>query len=561
MLPRPQTPSAEPPSARLPLAAVFLLCALHIVPGLVGHDPWKPDEAYLFGVVDSLLRSGDWVVPKIAGEAFAEKPPLLYWVAALTAWLASPWLPLHDGARLASLVFVAATIGFSALGGRLLWGTGSGRIAALLATAMVGSVRIGQLMIPDLALMAAIAAGVVGLIAIDRGHRWGGWLLGTAAGAGFLAKGLYGPGVLGATAVIGFLSNASWRSRFVVTSLVLALVAALPWLVVWPSLLYQRSPEVFNEWFWQNNIGRFTGDAVAQLGADHPNGYWMKTLPWLLFPGWLYLAASWRRVLTDIGSDSATYIVAGAIVTTVAMLAAAGSARTIYALPLLPILSMLVAGYAANRSRRLDLLLLIAGVVVGLGGLVVAVGVWASLVWRGHAPDWSWLRVHLPATFELDLWRPSTFCGVLVIAVAALLIQKGRRTAQRGLWMWTVALSLTTGLIGTLWLPWLDAAKSYRATFTELGRHVPAERRCVASLGFGESERAMLAYFAHVDTVRSELRTTRDCDVLVIQSTIDAVVEGTTEPDWVRLWSGARPGDYREIFVLFVRSPRGVDVN
>mgnify|MGYP003348223631 CR=1 FL=1 len=79
-----------------------LLCLAWILPGLVGHDPWKSDEAYTFGVVYDLLQDGSWLVPTLAGEPFLDEPPLYYLTAALTALLASPVLPLHDGARLAT---------------------------------------------------------------------------------------------------------------------------------------------------------------------------------------------------------------------------------------------------------------------------------------------------------------------------------------------------------------------------------------------------------------------------------------------------------------------------
>jgi 4-amino-4-deoxy-L-arabinose transferase-like glycosyltransferase len=53
--------------------------------GLLGHDPWKPDEAYTFGLVYHILQSGEWLVPTLAGEPFVEKPPLFFWTAALFA--------------------------------------------------------------------------------------------------------------------------------------------------------------------------------------------------------------------------------------------------------------------------------------------------------------------------------------------------------------------------------------------------------------------------------------------------------------------------------------------
>src|SRR5260363_31123 len=63
--------------------------------------------------------SGDWGIPVNAGQPFMEKPPLYAWVAAGFARLFSPWLPLHDGARLASAFFSALTLGFAARTARL----------------------------------------------------------------------------------------------------------------------------------------------------------------------------------------------------------------------------------------------------------------------------------------------------------------------------------------------------------------------------------------------------------------------------------------------------------
>ncbi len=48
--------------------ALFLLvCLAWLLPGLVGHDPWKTDEALALGAVAGMLRSGDWAIPLLAG--------------------------------------------------------------------------------------------------------------------------------------------------------------------------------------------------------------------------------------------------------------------------------------------------------------------------------------------------------------------------------------------------------------------------------------------------------------------------------------------------------------
>ena len=72
-------------STPLKTALFLVMCFAWLVPGLVGHDPWKYDEAIVFGNVTEMLRSGDWVTFRIAGEAQAGKAPLFPWVAAIFA--------------------------------------------------------------------------------------------------------------------------------------------------------------------------------------------------------------------------------------------------------------------------------------------------------------------------------------------------------------------------------------------------------------------------------------------------------------------------------------------
>ena len=75
--------------------------------GLIGHDPWKSDEAYTFGAAYRMLQSGDWVVPRIGDTPFLKTPPLAHHGAALTAAAFSPLFPVHDAARLSVGIWLA----------------------------------------------------------------------------------------------------------------------------------------------------------------------------------------------------------------------------------------------------------------------------------------------------------------------------------------------------------------------------------------------------------------------------------------------------------------------
>src|SRR5438132_1415126 len=143
--------------------------------GLAGHDPWKPDEAYTFGLVYHILQTGDWVVPTLGGEPFMEKPPLFFVTAALFAKAFGGLLPPHDAARLASGFYAALTLWFT-------WLAAGRRIAApLLLAGCLGYVVHAHQLITDNALMAGIALALYGLT------RANGLLLGTGAGIAFLS--------------------------------------------------------------------------------------------------------------------------------------------------------------------------------------------------------------------------------------------------------------------------------------------------------------------------------------------------------------------------------------
>ncbi|WP_009908700.1 hypothetical protein, partial [Burkholderia thailandensis] len=162
---------------RVWLVAAAVLCA-YLLPGILGHDPWKQDETYTFGIIQHMLESGDFVVPTNAGQPFLEKPPLYDWVAAGLAWLFSRYLPLHDAARLASALFAALAFGFTARAARIATGA-----ARWLELPVIGTVALcaGSLVVikhshdlmTDVALMAGTAMGFCGLLELVIRHAGG----------------------------------------------------------------------------------------------------------------------------------------------------------------------------------------------------------------------------------------------------------------------------------------------------------------------------------------------------------------------------------------------------
>jgi 4-amino-4-deoxy-L-arabinose transferase-like glycosyltransferase len=529
-----------------------LLSIAYVVPGLVGHDPWKPNEAYSFGIIYHIWNGGDWVVPILAGEPFMEKPPLFYISAAYTAALFSSWLPLHDAARLTSGLFVAATLVFVGLSARATWGEGRGLVAAMAFLGCIGLLVESHLMYTDIGLLAGCALAFYGLVLSRTRPAWAGLALGSGMGIGFMSKGLIAPGIMGCIALSLPALFGAWRNRDYVRCLAVALVAVMPWLVIWPYALYQRSPELFMQWFWINNFGRYLG--FAHLGAQSAPWFYTRTLPWFAWPALpLALWGAWRLGPEGL-KRPALQLPVLAVVVMLAILGASASADVQYALPVLVPLSVLAAGGADLLPQRVATTVdwLCRG-VFGLLAVALWWG-WIEMMRLGRPPEWAWLAPYLPMDFKPS-FRGFAFAVAVALTLAwVLLLPRLKDWEIRPLLSWTAGLTLIWGLVSTLWLPWLDYAKSYRGMFASMRRTLPEDHGCLASLHLGEHERAMLEYMTGIISVRREVRPEAQCDFILVQGKARDQRD-QLQGGWRLVWKGNRPGDSSERFSLFGRRP------
>jgi 4-amino-4-deoxy-L-arabinose transferase-like glycosyltransferase len=528
-----------------------LLVSVYIFFGLIGHDPWKADEAYIFGIVQHMLETSDWVVPTLAGEPFMEKPPLFYWTATAFATIFSDFLPLHDGARLASGFFMLVTCLAVAAAARRWWGESMGRYAVLILIACLGTLVQSHMMMPDVPLLSGFAISALGFATVLSRPVAGGLLIGVGAGVGFLSKGVIAPAVMGSTAVLLPMLFKEWRLRAYWRGLLIAATASLPWCVIWPVLLYMRSPALFMDWFWMNNIGRFLGFSVPLLGAEHLPWFWTRTLPWFTFPGLpIALWTLWLKRRTAVSEPPVQYAVV-AFSVLMLVLAVSSSGRCVYAWPLMVPIALLAAPGALCLPAQVDRLLAWGSLALfALLSLIVWDG-WAIMMFTGTTPDWPRLLRLLPAEFEPAFDAIDAMAAACVTIGAVMVLKTLWKQPAKGLSVWVVGLTLTWTLLSTLWMPWLDFAKSYRSVFEAMP--LPKTVDCIASVGLGEGERAMLRYVTGYNPLRREVAPDASCTSLLVQREV-----AFGEPDidltvWKEVWRGSRPGVTNERFWLFRR--------
>ncbi len=362
-------------TARLHAAALLLLCVPLFFAGLGGYDLDLKGESREGLTAWEMIHGGDWLLPRVNGEAFLQKPPLFPWMVAVSTLLLgerNEW-----AVRLpAALSAAAAVLAAWAVGRRLLGDRGGLLAGALFAGTLV-VVSLGRSARVDMALTLFVTLSmlcflrIVGRPGVEEPPASprllaAGWL---CLALGVLAKGPLGvvlPAAAGtaALALQGRLRDLR-RLRPWPYALVF-LAAAVPW---YAQGLARGGAEFGSFSVVQENWRMFLGESGVH--AHGPFYYvprvLLVALPWILFvPS---AVARWRP-------REESFAVPFAWFAAVFLVFSIGSAkRTDYLLPLVPAAALLVArlvleGEGAPRDRRL----LVPAAILAAAGLAAAAG-------------------------------------------------------------------------------------------------------------------------------------------------------------------------------------------
>ena len=540
---KPTDPHPVTPAKALLLAVLILIW---VATGLVGHDPWKPDEATGFGLIYSMLQSGDWLAPALAGEPYMDKPPLFYWTAALFAGLFSPLLPLHDGARLASGFYIALTLLFTGLAGRKLYGENRGWAAAIILLGCVGMLVRAHQMITDLALLAGCAMMMLGFSLSQERAMRAGVLIGTGMGIGFMSKGFIAPVQFVLIAALLPALFRQWRVRNYFSSMAIAALCALPWLTVWPLLLYQHSPHLFADWIWAHNIGHWLD--YAKSGPSRESLYYLKNLPWLAWPA-LPLAAwvVWqsRHRIAQRDDLQLPLVAFGVMLVTLSFVP---HIKEVFALPmLLPITLLATASLSSLKRGAANALDWFGLMTFALAAILMWWG-WAGLLLDNHAKITRLLKDYQPG-FEPEFQTMPFIIAIIATVLWLILVWRVGRSMRRAVVNWATGITLVWILAMTLWLPWLDSGKSYRGMVASLKQSMPEQYQCIGRDSLGEGQRAMLHYFGDIITRHDP---NNHCDLRLLQG--DKLSRPLLdETRWEKIWEGGRKGDKNEYYWLYRR--------
>jgi 4-amino-4-deoxy-L-arabinose transferase-like glycosyltransferase len=401
-------------------------------------------------------------------------------------------------------------------------------------------------MITDLTLLTGCAMMLYGFtLSWERVLRAGA-LIGTGIGIGFMAKGFIAPVLfILIAALLPALFN-NWRTRNYFLSLAVAILFAVPWLTIWPLLLYQHSPQLFSDWAWAHNIGNWLD--YAKAGPSMEAFYYLESLPWLAWPAlplafWVVWKSRKRlKQRDDLQLPLVSFMVM--LVT----LSLVPNIKEVYALPMLLPLALLAAASLSMLKRGAANALDWFGLMTFALLAILMWWGWAGLLLDNQAKITHWLKDYQPG-FDPELHTAPFVVAIIATVLWLVLVWRVGRSMRRAVLNWAAGVTLIWILAMTLWLPWLDSGKSYRHMVTDLMQSIPKQYQCIAADYLGEGQRAMLHYFGNIITQR-DLK--QRCDLRLIQG--DKLSKPLLdETRWEKIWEGSRKGDKNEHYRLYRR--------
>ena len=282
-----------------------------------------PDEPREAEIPRETLRGGHWIVPRLCGLPFLEKPPLYYDLVALSYAATGRVSP--PAARAVSVFFGAAMLTSAFLLARRWRGTPAAWLVLLVLLTMPRFWRYSHVILLDIAVGAfcscALACFGWGLIG-DSGDRRRllPSLCAFFSACAFLTKGFVAVFTIAVIILAFCAATRRWGALRELLSPLPLLIFLVP-VSVWLALFYREGgiPYLY-EHFVNNILGRFLHvhfelpDARffhTDLGHRLPWYFYLEVLPEIMGPWVLFLPfAAWRAVtsLRKSGRGDAQFI-------------------------------------------------------------------------------------------------------------------------------------------------------------------------------------------------------------------------------------------------------------
>lgn len=339
---------------------------------LLGRVPLlEPDEGRYAEIPREMLERCDFVTPFLNYVKYLEKPPLHYWLNAISM---SVFGQNEFAARFSGALMGLLTVLLVYHAGRRLFDRRSGLLAALILGTSIGFLAQARVNITDMTLTCTLSAALVFFIVAAReGEKRKGLyyhLSYISAALAVLAKGLIGIVFPGVIIFLFLLVTRRWRllrEMRLATGIPLFLAVAAPWFV----LVSLRNPEFARFFFIHEHFERFTSTVH---GRYEPFWFFIPVLLGTMLPWSFFIPAPlrgiWRERQAPAGGPRLYLLIWAAFI--FLFFSKSGSKLIPYILPVFPPLALLVGNAFSSafegEFRPLRLQAFLAGGIFAIAG-------------------------------------------------------------------------------------------------------------------------------------------------------------------------------------------------
>ncbi len=279
------------------------IIAVYIISGFI--DVMDVDAAQYASIAREMLERGDYLHVTNRYQDYLDKPPLLFWLSALSFKMFGIY---NFAYKLPSLLFALLGIFSTYKLGKLLYSEKTGMLSALMFASCQAMFLITNDVRTDTILTGAIIFSIWNIAAFNQNGKWISLLAGfTGIALAMLAKGPIG--LMAPAMAFGthFILRREWKSIFRwqwILGLLVVIILLSPMLIG----LYQQfdlHPEKgvsgVRFYLWDQSFGRLTGDNPFINSQQKPQAtdpfFFAHTFLWAFLP-WsiFFIFGYWQKL-------------------------------------------------------------------------------------------------------------------------------------------------------------------------------------------------------------------------------------------------------------------------